>query len=188
VDSTFGLQIPEDARSNIIAAFLQITRQGVLVNAPMRGIRFDLVDARFHQDSVHRRPNSVVPMASRAMRGGMLMADPTLVEPMYCVNVTGALGTLHSAYSVLGQRGGVIVDTEVTKTTESIRAKLPVRLSFGLAGTLRLATRGHAQVSCHFDGMKMVPVDQQRSIVSEARLSKGLDDGIPEASVFIDRL
>jgi len=188
VDSTFGLQIPEDARSNIVAAFLQVTRQGVLVNAPMRGVRFDLVDARFHKDSVHRRPNSVVPTASRAMRGAVLLADSMLVEPIYCVDIMGAQGTLNNAYSILGQREGVIVDTQGTKMTESIQACVPVRQSFGLAGALRLATHGHAQVSCRFDGMKLVPSDRHGSIVLDTRRRKGLDEKIPEACAFIDRL
>lgn len=64
VDARFGLQITEDSRSNIAAALMQVARQGVLVNAPMRGVCFDLVDANLHSDSVHWRPDSVVPAAS----------------------------------------------------------------------------------------------------------------------------
>jgi len=51
VDSTFGLQIPRDARDNISAAFKQLTRAGVLVNCPMSGVRFDVVDALRHGSS-----------------------------------------------------------------------------------------------------------------------------------------
>ena len=160
----------------------------MLVDASMRGIRFDLVDAGFHKDSVHRRPNSVVPAASRAMKGAVLLAYPSLVEPMYCVDIMGVPGTLNGAYSILGQCGGVIVDTAGTKMAESIRACLPVRKSFGLVGTLPLATRGHSQVSCQFDGMKPVPVDQQGAIVSEARLRKGLNKEIPKADAITDKL
>jgi elongation factor 2 len=89
-DSTFGLQIPEDAKANIVAAFMQVVREGVLVNSSMRGVRFDVMDAKFHADSVHRRPNSFVPGASRAMRGAFLMATPGLMEPVYNVIVTGS--------------------------------------------------------------------------------------------------
>ena len=137
VDGMFGLQVPEDARSNIIAAFKQVVRQGVLVNAPMRGVRFDLVDAKFHVDSVHRRPNSVVPALSRAMRGAVLLADASLMEPMFRVDVTGGLGTLNGAYSIIGKRNGLIVDASSTSTTDAIQACVPVRNAFGLSGELR---------------------------------------------------
>jgi translation elongation factor EF-G len=110
VDDMFGLQVPEDARSNTIATFKQFVRQGVLVNAPMREVRFDLVEAKFHTDSVHRRPNSVVPASSRAMRGAVLLANASLMDPMFRGNVTGGLGTLNGAYSIIGKRSGCIVD------------------------------------------------------------------------------
>jgi hypothetical protein len=34
IESTFGLQIPQDARENITTAFKYVIRKGVLVNAP----------------------------------------------------------------------------------------------------------------------------------------------------------
>jgi elongation factor 2 len=63
----------------------------------MRGVRFDLVDAKFHADSFHRRPNAVVPASSRAMRGAVLLADASLMEPMFRVDVTGGLRILSLA-------------------------------------------------------------------------------------------
>jgi elongation factor 2 len=188
VDATFGLQIPEDARSNIVAAFKQVARQGVLVNAPMRGVRFDLVDAKFHADSVHRRPNSVVPASSRAMRGAVLLADASLVEPMFRVDITGGLGALNGAYSILGKRSGLIVDTSSTSTTDAIQARVPVRQSFGLSGELRLASHGHAHCDCSFDGMRLVSTEDRDEIVAEARARKNLGDKVPTAEDFIDKL
>jgi elongation factor 2 len=188
VDGTFGLQIPEDARSNIVAAFKQVVRQGVLVNAPMRGVRFDLVDAKFHADSVHRRPNSVVPASSRAMRGAVLLADASLVEPMFRVDVTGGLGTLNGAYSIIGKRSGLIVDASSTSTTDTIQARVPVRKSFGLSGELRLASHGHAHCACSFDGMRLLSAEEVNDVVAEARARKKLGDKVPTAEAFVDKL
>ena len=185
VDSTFGLQIPDDAKSNIIEAFKHVTRQGVLVNAPLRGVRFDLVDAKFHSDSVHRRPNSVVPAASRAMRGAFLMAKPALMEPTYRVDVTGPANMLNGAYAVLGQRGGIIVDATSTTTSDTIEASVPVRRAFGLAGELRLETQGQAHCSTMFDGMRLVSALVQDEIVAETRSRKNLPEEIPTAATFI---
>jgi len=188
VDSTFGLQIPQDAKENIITAFSQVTRQGVLVNAAMRGVRFDLVDAKFHSDSVHRRPNSVVPAATRAMRGAFLMACPGLVEPMYRADVSGSSGTLNAAYSILGRRGGVVVDARSDGGTDTIQARLPVRCSFGLAGEMRGATHGQAHYSCVFDGMQKVPAEEEATIIERTRTGKGLKEGAPVANDYLDKL
>jgi len=188
VDGSFGLQVPQDAKDNIISAFMQVVSQGILVNSPMRGVCFELIDAKFHADTVHRRPNSVVPAAMKAMRGAFLMADPILVEPMYQIDICGAPGSLNAVYSILGWRSGIVVDSSSTVTTDVIKARLPVRCSFGLTGELRGATHGHAHCSCAFDGMQPIPSQEQEEVVRSTRSSKLLDDSVPIAESFLDRL
>jgi elongation factor 2 len=188
VDSTFGLQIPQDARENITAAFQQVVRNGVLVKAPMRGVRFDLVDAKFHSDAPHRRPNSVVPAASRAMCGALMMASPRLSEPFYRVDITGGPGELNGAYSVLGRHGAIVVDTSSTLSSDTIQARLPVRRAFGLGDALRRGTQGRAHCTCVYDGMEFVPNEEEEDIVADARIMKHLDAKLPVAKDFIDRL
>lgn len=190
VDSTFGIQIPNDARENIISAFEQVTRQGVLINAPLRGVRFDVVDTKFHADSVHRRPGSVIPTAVRAMKGAFLLASPQLVEPIYLTVISGSAGSLNGVYSVLGERGGTVVDTSSSQTTDTIQATIPVRRSFGLVDSLRGATKCHAHnSSCMYGGMRLVPPNEEmRDIVVEVRKQKGLPDKEPIPKDFIDKL
>ena len=199
VDSTYGLQIPDDARSNIVSAFLQVVKKGVMVNAAMRGVRFDLIDAKFHSDSVHRRPNSVVPAASRAMMGAFLLAEPSLTEPIFKVDITGGAGTLNDVYSVLGKRGGIIIDqgssgtttsasTVTTSTKDRIIAQVPVRRAFGLSDELRLVTHGHAHTSSSFDGMRLVPSRDHETVVADARTRRKLENGVPVADAFLDKL
>jgi len=189
MNSTYGLQIPQDARENIVSAFQQVVTQGILVNCAMRGLRFDLVDAKFHSDASHRRPNSVIPAASKAMRGAFLLANPRLLEPLYNVNITGTgAGSLNGVYSVLGQRSGTIVDTSCTATTEIIKAQVPVRCASGLPDELRLASQGHAHSSCIFGGMQLVPAAEEKFIVLKARERKNLDAKVPLAADYMDKL
>jgi len=189
VDSTFGMRIPQDVRENVTSAFQQVVREGILVGAPMRGVRFDLVDGKFHPDSMHRRPNSVVPAASRAMRGAFLMATPGLIEPMYRADISGAPGMLNGAYAVLGQRNAVIVDTALSpSTSESIQVCLPVRCAFSLGNELHLVTQGHAHCYLVYNGMSFVPEAVEGDIVVATRKSKNLSANVPVAESFIDRL
>jgi translation elongation factor EF-G len=176
VDSTFGLHIPQDAREKITVAFQQVVWHRVLVNAPMRGMSFDLVDAKFHSDVPHRRPNSVVPAASRAMYGALMMASLRMAEPFYLVDVTGGPGELNGAYSVLGRHGGNVVDTSSTGTSSSdaIQARLPVRRAFGLGDALRRGAQGHAHCTCVYAGVGFVPDEEEEDIVADARIMKNL--------------
>ena len=188
VDSTFGLQIPDDAKSNIISAFLQVVQRGPLVGAPLRGVRFDLMDAKFHSNSVHRRPISVVPTASRAMTGALLLAEPNLLEPLFKFVVTGGVGKLNDAYSILGKRNGRIIDMSSTTTMEAIEALVPVRCAFGVTEELRLSTHGHAHSTNTYGGMQLIPQDEQETIVAKARFRRGLEGQVPTVASFVDKL
>jgi len=130
-------------------------------------------------------------VASRAMCGAFLMADPGLMEPIYRVDITGARGNLNEAYSVLRQRNGRIVDTSSTsETLDAIQVRVPVRCASGLPVVLRLATHGHAHSSCTFDGMEMVSMKEENSIIPEARKRKNLREqiGCEYSCVLLKRL
>eukprot|EP00957_Ditylum_brightwellii_P134638 10264378-Ditylum_brightwellii.AAC.1 len=146
------------------------------------------MDIKLHSDSVHRRPSSVVPAAMRAMRGAFLMAAPSLMEPMYHVDIRGKSSTLEGVYSILGKRGGTVMDTSSSLSMDVIVASMPVRCAFGLAGDLRGATHGHASCSCVFNGMKRIPEEEEGFIISEARLRKQLDEKVPNVDSFVDKL
>jgi U5 small nuclear ribonucleoprotein component len=154
------------------------------VNAPMRGMCFDLVDVKFHSDASNRRLNSVEPAASRAMCGALMMASPRLVEPFYRFDVTGGPGELNGAYSVLGRHGGIVVDTSSTSSSDAIQARLSVLGAFGLGDALRRGTQGHAHFTCVYDGMEFVPDEEEEDIVADARIMKHLDAKIPGAKGF----
>lgn len=66
-----------------IDTHVHLLNTGVLARTMLRGVRFDLVDAKFHQDSNHRSAAQLDPAAKSAMRGAFMMAQPTLVEPLY---------------------------------------------------------------------------------------------------------
>jgi elongation factor 2 len=188
VDSTFGLQIPQDFKENITLAFKQLVRKGVLVGCPMRGVRFDLVDAKFHADAVHRRTHSVVPAAMRAMTGAFLSSDPTLVEPMYHAKISGSAGKLNAAFSVIGQRSGKIIDAFSIETMESVVALVPLRRSSGIGDELHRVTQGHAHCACTYSGMQPVPESEEEEIICATRKAKGLSREVPTAEAFIDKL
>eukprot|EP00957_Ditylum_brightwellii_P208668 15358445-Ditylum_brightwellii.AAC.1 len=135
------------------------------------------MDIKLHSDSVHCWPISVVPAAMQAMRGAFLMTVPGLMKHMYHVNICGKSSKLKGVYSILGKRGGTIIDTSNSLSMNTIVASMPVQSEFGLTGDLSGATHGHH-----------IPAEEEGLTISDARLQKQLDAKVPAVESFVNKL
>ena len=57
VDQTKAVQYLNEIRDSMESAFQWVTREGVLAEETMRGIRFNILDVELHTDAVHRGKN-----------------------------------------------------------------------------------------------------------------------------------
>jgi len=67
VDCTSGIQYLNEIKEHVIAAAAQQASEGALGCEPMRGIRFNLVDAKLHSDSIHRGAGQIIPPSLRVL-------------------------------------------------------------------------------------------------------------------------
>lgn len=65
----------------------RFTLQGVLCEENMRGIRFDIHDVTLHADAIHRGDGQILPTTRRVLYACQLSARPTLMEPVYLVEI-----------------------------------------------------------------------------------------------------
>ena len=84
VDATVGVAIG-DIRDNVIASFNELVFSGPLSGETVRGVCFDLVDAKVHHDSAHRRADQICPMMKRACFAAILTGSPRYIEPVFAV-------------------------------------------------------------------------------------------------------
>jgi len=54
VDSTKAVQYLHEVKDSIMGAFQWVTKEGVLTEENMRGVRFNVMDVTIHSDSSHR--------------------------------------------------------------------------------------------------------------------------------------
>jgi len=54
VDATKGIQYMAELRDSMESAFQWVTKEGVLTEENMRGVRFNLLDCVLHTDAIHR--------------------------------------------------------------------------------------------------------------------------------------
>jgi elongation factor 2 len=138
------------------------------------GLKVTLIDAKLHEDSIHRGPAQVIPAARSAIYGAMCQAGRTLLEPKQKVFINVPDTVMGDATREIQSRRGVIEDMTQEEEVAHIRAKAPVAELFGFASSIRSATAGRALWSMENSGFEKTPRDIQEKVVREIRVRKGL--------------
>src|SRR5690606_22366415 len=113
--------------------FQWATKEGILCDEVMRGCRFDIHDVTLHADAIHRGGGQIIPTTRRVIYASVLTANPTLLEPIYLVEIQCPEQAMGGIYGVLNRRRGNVISEEQRVGTPlyNIKANLPVVESFG---------------------------------------------------------
>ena len=87
VDVTKQVQYLQEIKDSMEAAFQWATKEGVMVDENMRGIRFNIHDVTLHADAIHRGGGQIVPTARRVFYASQLTASPRFQEPVFLVEI-----------------------------------------------------------------------------------------------------
>jgi elongation factor 2 len=196
VDVTKGVQYLNEIQDSIVAAFQWATKEGVLAEESMRGIRINVEDVVLHADAIHRGGGQIIPTARRCFYACQLTGEPRLLEPIFLVDIQCPEGALGGIYSVLNQKRGQILSEEQRLGTPlyKVRAYLPVLESFGFTEKLRAETGGQAFPQCVFDHWEVLadnpltPGTRTNQLVLDARIRKNINREIPDLEKFMDKL
>lgn len=196
VDCTKGVQYLNEIKDSVVAGFQWATKEGVLCEENMRGIRFNIHDVTLHADAIHRGGGQIIPTARRCLYACELTADPRLMEPVYLVEIQAPEGALGGIYpTVTKKRGHVFEENRVAGTPMFlVKAHLPVNESFGFTAQLRSQTGGQAFPQCVFDHWQVMggdPLDGKSKpyeIVMTTRKRKGLKESLPNLEDYFDKL
>jgi elongation factor 2 len=196
VDVTKGVQYLNEIKDSCVAAFQWATKEGVLCEENMRGIRFNVLDVTLHADAIHRGGGQIIPTARRVFYAAELTAEPRLLEPVYLVEIQTPENAMGGIYGVLTRRRGHVISEEQRPGTPlyNVKAYLPVLESFGFTADLRSHTSGQAFPQCVFDHWQILqgnPFDttsKAYTAVMGVRKRKGLALEIPPLDKFLDKL
>jgi len=196
VDCTKGVQYLNEIKDSMIAALQWVTKEGVLTQENMRGIRFNLMDVVLHTDAIHRGGGQIIPTARRVFYAAQLTAKARLMEPIFLVEIQCPQTVIGGIYAVMNRRRGQIIE-EIQRfgtPLTNIKCYLPVMESFGFTADLRSNTSGQAFPQCVFDHWKVVTGDpfekgsKAEEMVLATRKRKGLPEEIPPLDRFLDKL
>jgi len=196
MDKTVGIQYLNEIKDHCNSAVQWATKEGVLCEENMRGIRFNLLDVVMHADAIHRGAGQITPTCRRVMYAAQLTAKPRLQEPVFLVDITCPQDAVGGIYSCLNQKRGHVFHEEQRAGTPlvEIKAYLPVAESFGFTGDLRAATAGQAFPQCVFDHWEKINSDplekgsKMEEQVKGIRKRKNLKEDIPGLDNFYDKL
>merc|ERR1712227_489856 len=159
VDCTKGVQYLNEIKDSVVAGFQWASKEGVLADENMRGIRFNIYDVALHTDAIHRGGGQIIPTARRVLYACQLTAEPRLCEPVYCCEIQCPENAVGGIYGVLNRRRGHVFEEAQTPGTPMfvVKAYLPVNESFGFTADLRSNTGGQAFPQCMFDHWQVLP-------------------------------
>lgn len=191
VDVSKGVQYLNEIKDSVVAGFQWATKESVLCEENMRGVRMNIHDVTLHADAIHRGGGQIIPTARRCFYACLLTAAPRLLEPVYLVEIQCPESAVGGIYGVLNKRRGhVFEENQVAGTPMFIvKAYLPVNESFGFTADLRSGTGGQAFPQSVFDHWQVFPGDPMDGksrpwqIVMDTRKRKGLKG---ELSFFSD--
>jgi len=186
VDMTKGIQYLREVKETVNSGFRWAAKNGPLCDEPIRGVKVTLLDAKLHEDPVHRGPAQIMPAMKRAMWGSFLTAKPVLIEPIYKIGVSVPHQFVGEVTGLITRKRGRIVDSEQKGPITNIKGFIPVSETFGLSADMRSATSGHAFWQTQFDHWEKVPESISMEVIAQIRKRRGLPEEIPSANKFID--
>merc|ERR1712142_850215 len=196
IDASKGVQYLNEIKDSVVAGFQWASKEGVLCDENMRGVRFNIHDVTLHADAIHRGGGQIIPTARRVIYAAQLTAQPRLQEPIYQVEIQCPENAVGGIYGVLNKRRGHVFEESQTPGTPMfvVKAYLPVNESFGFTADLRSNTGGKAFPQCVFDHWQLLqddpldPASKAGVIVTTTRARKGLNEGVPPLDKFFDKM
>ncbi|MBS7616196.1 elongation factor EF-2 [Candidatus Bathyarchaeota archaeon] len=174
INSAKSTQYLYESMESIINGFRWACRAGPLCEEPMRGVKVKLTDVKLHENPTYRGSAQIMPTVRRAVFGSFLTAKPSLLEPVYKINVSVPTRFVGECSNIITKKRGKILTSEHKGVLTLITGYIPVAETFSLTAEMRSATSGHAFWQCTFHKWERIPENLAAEIVRQIRERKGL--------------
>lgn len=186
INDTKGIQNLHETKELLIEAFNEVCKKGPLAEEPVMACMVRLVDAKLHEDAIHRGPAQSIPAMRNAIRGAMIRGKTVVQEPMQKVHVTVPNDWLGNVTREVSQRRGVIEDMPSEGDSTAVIGTIPVAETFGFSNDIRAASQGRAIWNTENSGFQQVPPGLQDDVVRAIRERKGLKPEVPGENYYAD--
>jgi elongation factor 2 len=197
VDQTKAVQYLNEIKDSVVSGFQWASKDGPVAGEPLRATRFNIMDVTLHADAIHRGGGQIMPTTRRVLYAAMLLAEPSILEPVFLCEIQVPEQAMGGIYGVLTRRRGHVFEEAQRPGTPlfNVKAYLPVNESFGFTADLRSNTAGQAFPQMVFDHWQILsggsPLDKTTKpgqVVEEMRKRKGMKPDVPGVENYYDKL
>lgn len=173
-DSTRGVHAILEIMEMVKEAFKEAIDEGPLAREPVAATKVKIVDAKLHEDAIHRGPAQVIPAVRSAIRQAMVGSKAFILEPKQIIRIDIPTEQVGGASKEINNRRGQILEMTEERGVTSIKTKLPVADMFGFNSSLKSATGGLGFYWLIDIVYEPLPKDLQNKVVNQIRTRKGI--------------
>jgi elongation factor G len=138
---------------------------GVLAGYPLVDVRVTLTDGKFHETDSSELAFKIA--GSLALQEGVKRAKPTLLEPIFKVEVVTPEDFLGDVIGDLSRRRGRIEGQDRRGNALAVTGLVPLSEMFGYATDVRSMTQGRATYTMQFEKYDEVPTNVATKVIEE---------------------
>ncbi|MBI4146734.1 elongation factor EF-2 [Candidatus Woesearchaeota archaeon] len=174
LDATRGIVQLNEAIELILEGFEQVMNEGPLAREPCVGVKVTLMDAKLHEDAIHRGPAQMYPCVREGIRVAMMGAGPVMYEPVQVHLIEGPVEYTGDMTKLVMNKRGQVLELTQEGNMSVVKAKLPVGEMLGWSSDLRSATAGRGISSLADQTFEKLPAELQPRIIQQIVQRKGL--------------
>ncbi len=174
LDMTSGVHAILEIMEMAKQAFKEAMNEGPLAREPCTAVKVMLVDAKLHEDSIHRGPAQVIPAVRRAVREAMVAGKAFIYEPKQIIRIDVPTEQISGAMKEVQNRRGQIIEMKEERGTSVMKCKLPVAEMFDFNSALKSSTGGLGFFWLVDIVYESLPKDLEAKVVKQIRERKGI--------------
>lgn len=178
IDDTRGIVQLAECIELVLDGFEQVMDGGPLAREPCFGVKVTLVDAKLHEDAIHRGPAQIYPGVREGIKSAMMMGGPILFEPVQTHVIEGPIESTGDMTKLVMNKRGQVLEMNQERNLSVIKARIPVAEMIGWSSDLRSATGGRGTSALLDQTFEKCPAELQRKYIEQIIKRKGLTAGM----------
>jgi len=174
VDATKGIIHIGEIMELVLDMFEDVMKESPVAREPGINMMVKLMDAKLHEDTIHRGPAQIYPAVREGLREAIMQAKPTLYEPLQVMRIEAPVEYMGEVSKLVSNKRGQLLDMQQETAVVVVTAKLPVGEMIGWSSELRSATGGRGSSSLVDQMFEKMPDELQGKIIQQIRSRKGL--------------
>lgn len=172
VDKIFGGAVPRQYIPAVEKGARETLEKGLIAGYPMIGVQVTLLDGSYH--SVDSSELAFKVAAAQALKKGIPMAKPIVLEPIYSVNVIAPDGFMGDIMGDLNSRRGRVLGMEQgsREGLTIVKAQVPYAEMLDYVTVLRSMTQGQGVFNMEFSNYEELPHKEAQAIIAEFESEK----------------